>query len=159
MNNPFVFAEFRKSLGLTQEEFAEKCGATVRSVQNWEQGATITPQAMKLFRYIEAEMLSRKEEAYSHNSVSAFGSDVRIGSTEQTTYGDNSPAVNGDNNHFGGCASIDRAFATIDKSLAQNEAVLKTLDSALAEIAEQRKLVAQSMAQTAMLIQLLQNQK
>lgn len=33
------------------------------------------------------------------------------------------------------------------------------LDAALAEIAEQRKLVAQSMIQTAMLIQTLQNQK
>ena len=37
MKEPFVFSDFRKSLGLTQEEFAEKCGATVRSVQNWDQ--------------------------------------------------------------------------------------------------------------------------
>lgn len=80
-------------------------------------------------------------------------------SVQQTSYGDHSPNVNGDGNHVGDCAFIDRAFTTLDKSLAQNEAVLKTLDSALAEIAEQRKLAAQSMAHTAMLIQMLQNQK
>lgn len=74
MNDPFVFAEFRKSLGLTQEEFAEKCGATVRSVQNWEQGGTITPQAMKLFQYIEAEMLSGKSAIALDHSTAVSGS-------------------------------------------------------------------------------------
>lgn len=74
MNDPFVFAEFRKSLGLTQEEFADKCGATVRSVQNWEQGGTITAQAMKLFRYIEAEMLSGKSVTASDHSTAISGS-------------------------------------------------------------------------------------
>lgn len=74
MNEPFNFAEFRKSLGLTQEEFAEKCGATVRSVQNWEQGATITPQVMKLFRYIEAEMLSGRNTVAVDHSTAVSGS-------------------------------------------------------------------------------------
>lgn len=74
MNDPFIFAEFRKSLGLTQEEFAEKCGATVRSVQNWEQGGTITPQAMKLFQYIEAEMLSGKGAVALDHSTAVSGS-------------------------------------------------------------------------------------
>lgn len=58
MNHPFIFSEFRKSLGFTQEKFAEKCGTTLRTVQNWEQGAKITPMAMNLFRYIETEMIS-----------------------------------------------------------------------------------------------------
>ena len=74
MKEPFVFSEFRKSLGLTQEEFAEKCGATVRSVQNWEQGGTITPQAMKLFQYIEAEMLSGKSAIALDHSTAVAGS-------------------------------------------------------------------------------------
>lgn len=74
MEEPFIFSEFRKSLGLTQEEFAEKCGATVRSVQNWEQGGTITPQAMKLFRYIEAEMLSGKGAMAVDRSTAVSGS-------------------------------------------------------------------------------------
>lgn len=58
MNEPFVFSEFRKSLKLTQEEFAKKCGTTLRTVQNWEQGTRIPEQTMKLFHYIEREMLS-----------------------------------------------------------------------------------------------------
>lgn len=58
MKHPFVFSEFRKSLGLTQEKFAEKCGTTLRTVQNWEQGAKITPMAMNLFRYMEREFIS-----------------------------------------------------------------------------------------------------
>lgn len=74
MNDPFVFSEFRKSLGLTQEEFAEKCGATVRSVQNWEQGGTITPQSMKLFQYIEDEMLSGKSAIALDHSTAVAGS-------------------------------------------------------------------------------------
>lgn len=74
MNDPFVFSEFRKSLNLTQEEFADKCGATVRSVQNWEQGGTITPQAMKLFRYIEAEILSGKSAVAIDHSTAVSGS-------------------------------------------------------------------------------------
>lgn len=74
MNDPFVFSEFRKSLGLTQEEFAEKCGATVRSVQNWEQGGTITPQNMKLFRYIEDEILAGKGAVAIDHSTAVSGS-------------------------------------------------------------------------------------
>lgn len=74
MEDPFIFSEFRKSLGLTQEEFAEKCGATVRSVQNWEQGGTITPQVMKLFQYIEAEILSGKSAVALDHSTAVSGS-------------------------------------------------------------------------------------
>lgn len=80
MNNPFVFSEFRKSLGLTQEEFAEKCGATVRSVQNWEQGGTITPQAMKLFQYIEAEMLSGRSTIALDHSTAVSGNGNHVNS-------------------------------------------------------------------------------
>lgn len=75
MKEPFVFSDFRKSLGLTQEEFAEKCGATVRSVQNWEQGGTITLPTMKLFRYIEAEILSGKGVVAVDHSTAVVGSE------------------------------------------------------------------------------------
>ena len=75
MKEPFNFSEFRKSLGLTQEEFAERCGATVRSVQNWEQGGTITPQIMKLFQYIESEMLSGKGAVALDHSTAVSGND------------------------------------------------------------------------------------
>ena len=66
-------------------------------------------------------------------------------SVQQTSYGDHSPNVNGDGNHFGGCASLDRS---------------------LDEIAEQRKLLERALAllekrdaQIDRLISLLENQK
>ncbi len=80
MKEPFIFSEFRKSLGLTQEEFAEKCGATVRSVQNWEQGGTITPQSLKLFQYIEAEMLSDKGAVALDHSTAVSGNGNKVNS-------------------------------------------------------------------------------
>lgn len=98
MKDPFVFAEFRKSLGLTQEEFAEKCGTTIRSVQNWEQGKVITPQAMKLFQYIEREIISQKQ---SDASPLICGDGNATHSTKQVSLGDHSPNVNGDNNNVG----------------------------------------------------------
>lgn len=134
MKTPFIFAEFRKSLGLTQEEFAEKCGATVRSVQNWEQGGTITPQAMKLFQYIEAEILSGKEVDSRDHSVSVSGSNNSTSLTEQTTYGANSPAVSGDNNHFGGCGSLDRSFDEIAEQRKLLERALSLLEKKDAQI-------------------------
>lgn len=77
------------------------------------------------------------------DSVAVSGSNHRILSTEQTTYGNNSPAVKGDNNHFVDGSTLEKAFATIDK--------------ALEEISSQRQLVEKSMAQTASLIAILQN--
>lgn len=145
MKTPFVFAEFRKSLGLTQEEFAEKCGATVRSVQNWEQGGTITPQAMKLFRYIEAEILSGRKVSAEDQSLAISGSNNRASLTEQTTFGDNSPAVCGDNNNLGCGGTLSEALATIDRLLD--------------ELSAQRTLVERSMAQTDRVLSLLETQK
>lgn len=109
MNDPFVFSEFRKSLGLTQEEFAEKCGATVRSVQNWEQGGTITTQAMKLFQYIEAEILSGK------GAVAL----------------DHSTAVSGSGNHLNTelVAITDKFIALLEKRDAQIDRLLSLLES------------------------------
>lgn len=63
--------------------------------------------------------------APSDHSVVVSGNDDNVESTHQTTYGNNSPAVKGDNNHFGGCASVD---------------------AAISEIAEHRKLVERSLA-------------
>lgn len=78
MKTPFVFSEFRKSLGFTQEEFAKKCGTTIRTVQNWEKGGVITPQAMKLFQYIEAESISGKQAIAVDHSTAVSGSGNKI---------------------------------------------------------------------------------
>lgn len=145
----------KRKLASTKKDIAEKMGASAPNVSSAFNGDS---------RVLTDRFLSRFNAAYENLFslewlLTGEGEMLKEAVVHQTSYGDHSPNVNGNDNHFGGCASIDRAFATIDKSLAQNEAVLKTLDAALAEIAEQRKLVAQSMTQTAMLIQLLQKQK
>lgn len=156
MNNFDNIKKFREQNNLTQKQLSEICGVTLRTVQNWEAGKTIPDNIVKLLR-----SLSSKSENIS--SSLCFNVDesntIDSPSVQQRSYGKNSPNVNGNINHVGGCTAIDRAFTSIQTSLAQSEAMLKTLDTALAEIAEQRKLVAQSMAQTAMLIQFIQNQK
>lgn len=38
------FKEFRKRLGLTQEEFAEILGVHGRTIQNWESGTSVIPK-------------------------------------------------------------------------------------------------------------------
>lgn len=46
-------------------------------------------------------------------------------SVQQTSYGDHSPNVNGDGNHFGGCSSLDRSFEEI---AAQRKLLERALD-------------------------------
>lgn len=139
---------------LSASAFAKKIGVkTTQAIYDLLSGKT---------RTLSSDILNKVVSCYPMLSVEWLMTgegDMIKPSVQQTSYGDHSPNVNGDGNHFGGCASIDRAFTTLDNSLAQNAAMLRTLDAALAEIAAQRELVAQSMAQTAMLIQLLQNQK
>lgn len=145
----------KRKLASTKKDIAEKMGASAPNVSSAFNGDP---------RVLTDRFLSRFNAAYGNLFslewlLTGKGEMLKESVVQQTSYGDHSPNVNGDGNHFGGCASIDRAFTTLDNSLAQNAAMLKTLDAALAEIAAQRELVAQSMAQTAMLIQLLQNQK
>lgn len=52
--------ELRKKNNLTQQELAEKCGVTLRTVQNWEQGRTIPESAMILLESLV------KHETVSH---------------------------------------------------------------------------------------------
>lgn len=53
--------ELRKSLKMTQKDFAEFCGVTERTVQKWEGGSTIPPMVSKFFKYVEAERNSGSE--------------------------------------------------------------------------------------------------
>ncbi len=145
----------KRKLASTKKDIAEKMGASAPNVSSAFNGDP---------RVLTDRFLSRFNAAYDNLFsmdwlLTGKGEMLRNSGVHQTSYGDHSPNVNGDGNHFGGCASIDKAFATIDKSLAQNENMLNALNAALAEISAQRELVAQSMAQTAMLINLLQNQK
>ena len=145
----------KRKLASTKKDIAEKMGASAPNVSSAFSGDP---------RVLTDRFLTRFNAAYDNLFslewlLSGVGEMLREPSVQQTSYGDHSPNVNGNGNHFGGCASIDRAFATLGNSLAQNAEMLKTLNAALAEISAQRELVAQSMAQTALLIQLLQNQK
>ena len=113
---------------LSASAFAKKIGVkTTQAIYDLLSGKT---------RTLSSDILNKVVSCYPMLSVEWLMTgegDMIKPSVQQTSYGDHSPNVNGDGNHFGGCA--------------------------LAEIAAQRELVAQSMAQTAMLIQLLQNQK
>ncbi len=144
----------KRKLASTKKDIAEKMGASAPNVSSAFNGDP---------RVLTDRFLSRFNAAYDNlfslEWLMTGEGEMLKPSVQQTSYGDHSPNVNGNGNSVGFNATIDRAFASIDKSLAHNEAMLKTLDAALSEIASQRELVEHSMAQTAMLIQLLQNKK
>lgn len=51
--------DFRIRMNLTQQELAEKCGVTVRSVQNWEQGKTVPDSVLRLLQtFVQHETVS-----------------------------------------------------------------------------------------------------
>lgn len=66
-------ADLRKSLKMTQKEFADFCGVTDRTVQKWEGGSPIPPLVRKLFGYIEAESNSPSVSVTAPVSGSAVG--------------------------------------------------------------------------------------
>ena len=73
--------KLREAHGLTQQDLAEKCGVTLRTVQNWEKGKTIPESALRLLQTIgnEGETIS---SFASDNGVSVSagrGSNVKVG--------------------------------------------------------------------------------
>lgn len=54
----FDIKKLRENKGLTQQELAEKCGVTVRTVQNWEAGKKIPESAVRLLQGIGGETSS-----------------------------------------------------------------------------------------------------
>lgn len=73
--------KLREAHGLTQQDLAEKCGVTLRTVQNWEKGKTIPESALRLLQTIgnEGENIS---SFASDNGVSVSagrGSNVNVG--------------------------------------------------------------------------------
>ena len=57
--------KIRTKYNLTQQELADKCGVTLRTVQNWERGKTIPESALKLLKEMfgDYETVSPVEEA------------------------------------------------------------------------------------------------
>lgn len=81
MNELNPVKSFRESKGLTQKEFADMCGVTQRTVQNWEAGAKLPDMVRKYL-----QILGNADENISSNasgnavSVSAAnGSSVNVG--------------------------------------------------------------------------------
>lgn len=58
----------REKLQMTQQELADNCGVTVRTVQNWEDGRKIPVAMMKLLKNIED----------SHEIISSFNQDKSV---------------------------------------------------------------------------------
>lgn len=52
MNNITDIKKIREKLGMTQEQLANRCGVTTRTVQNWERGKTIPDNIQILLREI-----------------------------------------------------------------------------------------------------------
>lgn len=61
MNELLNVKEIRKAEGMTQTQFAEKCGVTIRTVQNWEKGGKIPEVTQRLIAQIKG-----KSAAVSH---------------------------------------------------------------------------------------------
>ena len=121
-----------------QQDFVERIGSDKSTVSQIFNGRIPIPNI--LFGKVVAAFPQFSEEWLRFEKGSMLKPSV-----QQTSYGDHSPNVNGDGNHFGGCASLDRS---------------------LDEIAEQRKLLERALAllekrdaQIDRLISLLENQK
>lgn len=55
MNKFNDIKKFREDNHLTQKELADKCGVTLRTVQNWEAGKTVPDNIIKLLQKINGE--------------------------------------------------------------------------------------------------------
>ena len=131
----------KRKLASTKKDIAEKMGASAPNVSSAFNGDP---------RVLTDRFLSRFNAAFDNLFnldwlLTGDGEMLKDTIVQQTSYGDHSPNVNGDGNHFGGCASLDRS---------------------LEEIAEQRKLLERALAllekrdaQIDRLISLLESQK
>lgn len=71
----------REKLGLTQDQLAERCGVTTRTVQNWENGKTIPENNQILLREImnKGEMVSSSPKDGSISVVAGNDGNVNVG--------------------------------------------------------------------------------
>ena len=111
----------KRKLASTKKDIAEKMGASAPNVSSAFSGDP---------RVLTDRFLSRFNAAFDNLFslewlLSGKGEMLKEPSVQQTSFGDHSSNVNGDGNHVGGCASLDRSFD---------------------EIAEQRKLLERALA-------------
>ncbi len=85
MNASIDVKKLRSSLGLSQKDFASRCGVSVRTVQYWESGGTLTQPVVELLRGLasknEGAIVAPVTSSGSGVAVSAAGgSNVNVGS-------------------------------------------------------------------------------
>lgn len=82
MNTIIDVKKIRIKKGLTQKELAKICGVTVRTIQNWENGATIPDLAQKHLLQINEkdEIISSNATGNSVSVAAGKGSNVNVGS-------------------------------------------------------------------------------
>lgn len=74
--------KFREANNLTQKEFADMCGVTQRTVQNWEAGAKLPDMVRKYVQFLDSgkdENISSKASGNSVSVSAANGSKVNVG--------------------------------------------------------------------------------
>ena len=81
MNTIIDVKKIRTKKGLTQKELAKICGVTVRTIQNWENGATIPDLAQKHLLQINEkdEIISSNATGNSVSVAAGKGSNVNVG--------------------------------------------------------------------------------
>lgn len=74
--------KFRELHGLTQRQLAERCGVTLRTVQNWEMGRNIPDSAIRLLQHIESEgeTISSSSTDNGISVAAGNGSNVNVSS-------------------------------------------------------------------------------
>ena len=67
---------------MTQKELAERCGVTLRTVQNWEMGKKVPESAIRLMQLIESEgeTISSSSTDNGISVAAGNGSSVNVGS-------------------------------------------------------------------------------
>lgn len=73
--------KLRESNGLTQQELADKCRVTLRTIQNWENGKTIPESKLLLLESIanQGEVISSFAKDNSVSVSAGHGSKVSVG--------------------------------------------------------------------------------
>lgn len=72
--------KFREAKGLTQQDLADKCGVSLRTVQNWERGKTIPESMLRLLQTIgDGETISSYAAEKGVSVSAGRGSSVNVG--------------------------------------------------------------------------------
>lgn len=98
MNEKEEIKKLREQLGMTQDAFAELCGVSLRTVQNWENGKKIPESTKRLLKFIalKDETVSsydsqservQDEERKGHNvTVGGNARNISNGTNEKTVF-------------------------------------------------------------------------